>query len=164
MYLIDKVARQARNTCLRHIRLAKSDFIKSELDNNKKDSRKFWQSIKTVIPDSKSSNKQFFLNDEQGLEVDFNATVGYINTFFASIGPKLAQNFHEEWAFHGKENDSVMPDFETNIVNIIKYVKEISEFKASAVTNIPSKLLFLETPYELKNKFDASLSLGNTQL
>ena len=36
-------ARTARNQCLRHVRRAKSDFIRLELDQNKTDGRKFWK-------------------------------------------------------------------------------------------------------------------------
>ena len=156
-------ARLARNTCLRHIRLAKSDLIKNEIDVNKHDSRKFWQNIKTIIPDSKTSLNHFNLNDEEGNQIPDIQTSDFINSFFASIGPKLARNFDEEWAYHGEPTEDIMPDFEIEIDDIVKYVKEISEYKASAVTNIPSKILklvFLHTPAKLKKIFDNSILFG----
>ena len=46
---------------------------------------------------------------------------------------------------------------------MIDFVKEISEYKASAVPNIPSKILklvFLSTPIKLKKIFDCSILSG----
>ena len=56
-----------------------------------------------------------------------------------------------------------MPDIEIDVNDVIKYVKEISESKASAILNLPSKILklaFLNTPDKLKKIFDRSLATG----
>ena len=93
-------ARQARNACLRHVRTAKSEFIKKELKSNKND-RTFWQGIRSVILDRITSSNQFFLNDEDDIEAPCEETSNYINNFFGSIGPNLARKFNEEWVYHG---------------------------------------------------------------
>ena len=69
------------------------------------------------------------LNDSHtNAEIRSENTPDYINNLFASIGPRLAEEFNDEWKFYGEETNEVMPVFEIDIEEIIKYCKEISVF------------------------------------
>ena len=114
-------ARVARNRCLRHVRQAKSDFIKTELENNKNDGRKFWQNLRQVLPNKTKNFTCFDLNNENNQPIPEMEIPNYINSFFSSIGPKLAQNFNDKWFYHGDEVNTVMPNFETDLDEMIGY-------------------------------------------
>ena len=105
----------------------------------------------------------FALNDDQNKEVPTKEIPDYINSFFSLIGPNLAKHFSERWVCHGPEIENVMPDLESNLEDIVKFIREISVYKASAVPNILSKMLkfaFLSTLQKLKKIFDCSLNTG----
>ena len=156
-------ARIARNLCLKHVRAAKADFIKNELAIKRNDGKKFWQNINKILPD-KLANANIRLNDSlTNIEIRAEDTPDYINNFFASIGPKLAEEFNEEWTYYGNNIEINMPNFEIQIEDIIKFCKEISVFKSSALQDMPTKFLklaFLCTPDKIKKIVDLSISKG----
>ena len=112
-------ARTARNQCLRHVRQAKADFIKYELETNRTDSMTFW-------PNKSTTNNFFTLYDESNSEISAEKTSSFINSFFATVGSNLAEKFSEDWVYHGDQQDLLLPEFEINFDLMIKFVKEIS--------------------------------------
>ena len=51
-----EIAKRLRNQCLQRVRNRKEDFLKTELNNNQDVSKKFWNTVKTVIPDKKKNS------------------------------------------------------------------------------------------------------------
>ena len=92
-----------------------------------------------------------------------------INEFFSRIGPKLAEDLpdidvdlHEH--FHGDifqhENFEISI---TNVDTVIKYVKEISVYKSSGISDLGSRLLkdvFLYIPEILVSIFNKVIRTG----
>lgn len=92
-------ARELRTDAKRAMRNARSDFIKTKLANLKDDPRKFWLEVNSLI--NKSSSKATIeLSDQDGETIDPSQSPDYINTFFATIGPKLAEQFHQTPGTH----------------------------------------------------------------
>ena len=89
-----KIAKILRNRCTKRLREARADYIKEKLDNNIGNSKKFWKNIQEVLPNKKSASKNTFnlFDMEKNEIVDPANTANFINGFFTSIWPKLAQN------------------------------------------------------------------------
>ena len=54
-------ARTMRNTCLSNIGRAKADFICEKLEENRSDSKKFWNTINYILPGKGESCSEIFL-------------------------------------------------------------------------------------------------------
>ena len=135
-------ARRHRNDCLSKIRRAKSEFITSELDNNKSDSKKFWNNIKTVLPINNKSNKKILLtNPDTNQDIHEADVAGYINDFFANIGPNLASDFNTPWSFDGVEVGNKLEDIVATREEVLKLCKDIDTNKSSCIDDISSRVL-----------------------
>ena len=137
------IAKRYRNDCLSKIRKAKSDFVTSELEFSKNDSKKFWKNIKEVLPIGSKSNKKIILFDEETSdEIQDTDIANYINDFFAHIGSKLAADFNTPWYFDGIENND---DYIENIIvthdEVLKICREIDVNKSSCIENVSSKVM-----------------------
>ena len=79
-------AKRLRNECVTKIRKAKSDFINSELDTHKNDSKKFWKNINKIMPIPGKTQKSIQLIDQQiNRMIPESDTANYINDFFVNI-------------------------------------------------------------------------------
>ena len=159
-----ETAKRYRNDCLTRIRRAKADFITSELDDHKNDSKKFWMNIKEVLPIKNKSNKKILLTNLDTQEAVEDAdTADYVNTFFAKIGPKLAADFNTPWFFEGVVNNNKIDDITAASEEILKLCKEIDVGKSSCIENISSQVM-RDALVHLNDKFtmliNKSLSLG----
>ena len=77
------IARRLRNECLQRVRNCKSEFMKNELNNNQDDSKKFWNTVKTVIPDNKNTNSKFHILDSDKQDyVSHENLPNFVNNFF----------------------------------------------------------------------------------
>ena len=136
------VARRYRNDCLAKIRKAKSEYIKSELDFNKNDSKKFWKNIHEILPSNNKSNKKILLTKpelhEDVLDAD---TAEYINDFFANIGPNLASSFNTPWHYDGLENDNNIDDIVATSEEILKFCHEIDTNKSACIENVSCRVM-----------------------
>ena len=52
------IAKHLRNVTNANIRRARRDFVLDELQSNEKDYKKFWRTIRTVIPNDKGNSRQ----------------------------------------------------------------------------------------------------------
>ena len=89
-----RIARNLRNFTNRLVKTAKADYIKAQLELYRGDSKKFWQTIKTVIP-KENSNKVIKLKDGSGQHMSDSEAAEYVNSYFASIGTLLADRIPE---------------------------------------------------------------------
>ena len=142
---------------MKEVRKAKSNFIQNELNENWNDSKKFWQQINTILPkNSDSSTIKLMENNEEDIPT-------FINNYFSTIGPRLAESMNEPWVYHGEHPDSELPNIVTNIEEVIKLVKDIDKSKTSAIENLSSRIVkdaFEAIPGYLTKLFNTSLSKG----
>ena len=91
-------ARQSRSEVNYLVRNKKANFIRNKLDQNKGNHERFWQTIRQIVPSSKSNHESIsLLNLDNNVEVPSNCIPDHINNFFAEIGPKLAENLNGNW-------------------------------------------------------------------
>ena len=158
-----ETAKQIRNTLSTNIKIAKSNFIKSELENNKNNPRKLWEKINELLPNTKNEDVHE-LKDELTNETFSREQLNdHINEYFANIGPMLAArctpglaNMHipfenPEWNF----NRTPFTEEE-----VYKVCKSIDVNKSSSLTNIKSMVLkdaFLSNLHIVTRLFNCSL-------
>ena len=137
-----EIAKRYRNDCLSSIRRAKADFVTSELENNKNDTKKFWKNIKDILPlNSKSKKKITLINPEVGEDINDPDTASYINEFFANIGQKLSANFKTPWFFDGQENGNKIHTIVATNEEVLTCCTDIDISKSACVENISCKVL-----------------------
>ena len=155
------IARCLRNKCLHRVRNCKSEFIKNELNNNQDDSKKFSNTVKTVIPDKKTSNSKFHilvLNNQEYVSQE--NLPNFVNNFFADIGPNLAKKIKGDWTYQCTRSDTVLHDIIITEDEIVKACKDINSNKSSSVQNLSSRILkdpFLAIPYIIRHMLQASM-------
>ena len=149
------MARRLRNECLQRVRNCKSEFIKNELNNNQDDSRKFWNTVKTVIPDKKNSNSKYhFLDSNKQDYVSHENLPNFVNNFFADIGPNLAKKSKGDWTYQGTRSDIILHDVVITEEEILKTCKDININKSSSVSNLSSRILkdaFIAIPHIIRH-------------
>ena len=155
-------ARFLRNQVNSRIKSAKADYFMTKLNETKSDSKKFWCTIKEILPDHKSSSIHTVINLDTDQMCNPNDTANIINSFFSTIGEKLANNFPvsgytvnpglPECSFELK------PDITPNTVN--KLVKDVKITKSSGCKYISSRLYkdaFCVLPEQLCHVFNLSI-------
>ena len=157
-------ARRLRNDCLKNVRNAKSEFIKNEIDNHRNDPRKFWDMISSILPSNSKSNNYIKLKNHISNElITDELTSEYINEFFSGIGENLASQFNDPWTYSGVTCDDILPDYQTNVDEVLSLIKEIDTSKSSSVEHLSSKVLkdaFIALPHVLVKIFNVSLATG----
>ena len=137
------LARRRRNEVKAIVKNAKSDFIKENLVRYGNDSKKFWKSIRDVVPSSKScTNIKITLKDKFNQIIEDPKLVSNeMNKFFTSIGPNLAKDMRDPWTYAGIEINEDIDDITTNDEEVLKYLKDINVNKSSAIKELSSKVL-----------------------
>ena len=156
-----KIARRLRNDCLNVVRKAKSNFIQNELNINWNDSKKFWQNVNTILPQS-TDPSSIKLNDN-GHPVSKGDIPDFINNYFSNIGTKLAESLREPWVYNGFHSNNHLPDIVTNEEEVKGLIRDIDISKASAILNVSSKIIkdaFETIPVLLTKLFNISLNRG----
>ena len=120
----------------------KSDFIQNELNENMNDSSKFWKHLKKVIPGKNPSENRFTVIDQTtNIEIKESETADFINDYFTNIGYNLSKDMTEPWSYSGTRAEVKLTNIEPTLEETIQFCKEINIHKASAITDLSSKLL-----------------------
>ena len=134
------VAKHLRNVTNANIRQARKDFVVSELQENTSDYKKFWKTIRSVIPNDKGSARNDILLTHDGKKVPKNEVAHYVNNYFVNIGKEIGGNFtytNKE----GESGDTTSDGWsfsEFNEIEVMKVVKSINVSKSSGLSNISS--------------------------
>ena len=157
-------ARVVRNEVNRLVQRKKSNFIKEQLNQHKGDYRKYWRTIRQIVPSKKSQNNKISLIElNSAAEIPSDNIPNRINDYFATIGPKLAESLGGNWV---PTTDPKEANFEFNQVTLHDFVKIINEIdvsKSSAIDNVSSyvlKLTFQAIPHCLLHICNMSLMSG----
>ena len=103
----------------------KKNFYNKEIENNLKDSKKLWKTIKKVIP-NKTKNSVGNIKTENRNTTNDTDTANVFNNYFTSIGTKLADKINSN-----DDNVHVITDNDGNIDNPYR---ECSEFNFQPIT------------------------------
>lgn len=104
-----KTARDLKTSSKKAIRVARSEFIQSQLQICKSNPKKFWSEIKNLTS-KQSIQPSSHLQDENGLPINEERVADYINDFFATVSSKLASQFPEQ-----TPNSTVQPNANSNV-------------------------------------------------
>ena len=159
-----EIARQLRNECLNRVRNCKSEFVKNELNYNYDDSKKFWNTVKTVIPDKKKNSTKFLLIDPANhTHIPPNELPNFENSFFADIGTNLANKLKGDWTYSGAKSDVILHDIVVTEAEVLKACLDINVNKSSSVNNVSSRILkdaFTTVPNIIRHVIQISLNEG----
>lgn len=72
------------------VKNSKKEFILDQLEKNRTDSKKFWNTVKILLPDEKDSNLEQIWDPNQNKMVSGLEASNLANTYFSTIGKKLA--------------------------------------------------------------------------
>ena len=80
------IAKHLRNVTNYNIRRAKREFILDELEHCDRDCKKFWKTIKMVIPSNKGDARKDILLKKDGRKLDRKEVAHFVNDYFINIG------------------------------------------------------------------------------
>ena len=145
------IARHLRNLTNTNIRRARKEFVLFELRENSNDYKRFWKTIRSVIPDNKGTNKQNILLSHNGDKIPKQDVAHFVNTYFTNIGnfpgnsplnPSMSQESGEDMSDETEGSDDGMWNFsEIRQSDVLKVVKSINTSKSSGIENVSSFIL-----------------------
>ena len=145
------IAKHLRNQTNANIRQARKDFVLDELNEHRNDYKKFWKTIRSVIPDDKGSVKQDILLSHNGEKLQKHNVAHYINMYFTNIGGeigglppmvngrvKTSTVLNDEGSGH---SNSAWHFSEILESDVYKVIKTINISKSSGIDNVSSLIL-----------------------
>ena len=134
------IAKHLRNTTNANIRQAKREFVLEELDGCRQDSRKFWHTIRSVVPSNKNKD-----SSRQDTKVGKNEVAHFINDFFINVGKVGDRDdgnvLNKDWYRSVNGDSDAVEGWKTEdftVEEVLKLVKEINISKSSGLQDISS--------------------------
>ena len=132
------MARFLRNRTEAAIMNYRANIIKTELENNKKNPKKFWEKLHELLP-SKSNVPINSLTDiDSGATLEADVLPDHINTFFSNIGQTLASKYPtpiiQKPLIH--DNMTNLHQQEITLDEIDRRIREIDTSKSSGIQNL----------------------------
>ena len=134
-----RIAKHLRNVTNANIRQARKEFVQGELRENSSDYKKFWKTIRSVIPNSKGNTRQDISLTHDDVKLPKEEVATYINNYFVNIGkmnkggqtnaPTSLVNSDIEYSWSLEE---------FNETEVFKAVQGINVSKSSGLENISS--------------------------
>ena len=159
---IFEIAKFFRIKCNRLIREAKSNFIKTNLETNRNNPKKFWRTLNSILAPRNDSDTNFeFINQETKTTVPPADTSNFLNSFFANVGKRKV-------AVDNIFNDKIVDGDRFEIGNVtLEEVKllfrQIDVSKDSCIEGITPtiiKSVFNTMPLAMLHMFQQSLTHG----
>ena len=138
------IAKHLRNVTNANIRQAKRDYILDELQENKSDYKKFWKTIRSVIPSGKETNQRDILLMHDRRKLQREKVAQYVNEYFINIGnmgkdPKQVQEVETQTGLDGSSVEEDPWSFaELTETEVLRVIKNINISKSSGLNNISS--------------------------
>ena len=147
------------------VRQAKAEFVCEKLEENQSDTKKFWNTISSILP-GKNKSKQEVSLMENDIQIEKDNIPNFINGYFSNIEANLAGHFAEpeEGVNRVPECPNVLLPFLTNEVELLKLVTELNPVKSSAIGHLSTKVLkaaFSSQITRLVKVFNISFSKGH---
>ena len=134
------IAKHLRNVTNSNIRQARKEFVLAELQENKDDYKKFWKTIRTVIPSNKGNTRQDILLTKKGKRLRKEEVAHHINDYFTNIGKVTNLPCTTNTLLSGpsgnEEDRWSLADFQE--LEVFKVVQGINVSKSSGLDNISS--------------------------
>ena len=141
-----------RNLANEEKRLARNKYNKQKFETYKNKPKEYARCINNLLnPKNKNPIYSLFDKDLQ-VNVPFDKTADFINNYFATIGPKLANNMNLPYVTNNPATDTIFSFTPAKLEDVLKLIRKININKSSGVNNISSEVLkdtFLTLPYHL---------------
>lgn len=82
--------KKTRNKIKRDIIKAKREFIMGKIYNNSGNPKKYWKELNSLFSPKDTGVTELKLLNENGREIEYEATADYMNDYFANVGHNLA--------------------------------------------------------------------------
>ena len=151
-----------RNKCNCLIRNAKSEYIKTSLDTNVNNPRKYWKILNSMLKTNNDNITDFeFKNQTTNENVPLSNTADFLNEYFSNVGVRKTPNLNR---YPDEYIDCDTLTFgDVTILEIKKLIAEIDVMKDSCVEGVSSGILksgFMSNPNALAYLFEQSLKQG----
>ena len=161
--LLDQI-RRARNVLNTKVSKAKETYISNLLNCNRKNQRKFWRVIKSVIDKEECDNNFISFKDpETGQVIDDDNACDFVNTFFASIADCVCKPEDTLPYIPCDRIESVFNFMPPEIFEIMLFAEEIDVNASSGIIGVNSqicKTLILHVPNKFRMLFANSMFSG----
>ena len=136
-------AKLARNRTNKLINSSKEDFIKTSLENNASDPKKFWRIINNSLLKNGNSSESVSLTDEEGVSLSDKASCTYMNDYLTNFGVNLKQQFTGNLPTPTGHYERAILDWNYEILacDLISILKEIDCSKGSGLDFVPSFII-----------------------
>ena len=115
------------------------DYLKNQQILHKSVPQKFWSTISSILPSKKGSSKIINLRDKDRGDaptyVKQKEVAQTMNSYFSSIGPKLAEKHTLPWSYLGETEATQIDDIVTDSDEVILLCKEIENLKSSGINS-----------------------------
>ena len=130
--------------------------------------RKFWRNINDISGLGKSKNRQSIgkIVDDEGKEYENQDAADFLNTYYTTAGPRLAEKFRNNWECD-RSGIHVDTEFEFKRISerdVSKIVKEITISKSCSLPGLSTRLVkdaFEVIVPELTYLFNKCINLGD---
>ena len=158
------IAKFLRNTVNTNIRRAKRDFILKELRHNENNAKKFWKTIKSVLPTDKEGLNNDIMLKEGEDRIGREDVASFINNFFINVG-KLDKSrvlFTGNLGDSGETQEDLTPYSSDKVTEREVYgvIKRINVSKSSGIDNISSSVFKVAFEYlipEITHMYNLSI-------
>ena len=155
-----KISRKyARNILLN----TKEYFLKTQLNENINNPRRFWQRLNDITGNSKQNKIFTTIYNDTGNKLENQEAAEFMNEYYSSIGEMLNENNTSVWQPHNYFHEELPNTFSLTVVSediVQKYVKNMNISKPSGIPNVNNKVLrdaLLCVPFELTTLLNNSL-------
>ena len=108
---------QLRNKIQRDVRMAKAEYFSSKIEENKNDSKKLWQQLKTLGYSNKTKGETKVVLDIDGeMCFDSNRVANYINEFYTSIASSLVNKLPPAKNIFSTESDVFKEHYKSTLL------------------------------------------------
>ena len=141
------IAKYLRNATNSNIRQAKRDFILEKLNHNKNEPKKFWKTIRKVMPTKKSTNNSDILLKNGPHKLEREKVAEFVNEYFIKVGKSTSPTSTTNNAGgdgdevgHGHVGEREMDWKFGRILDreVLRVVKDINVSKSSGLDNVSS--------------------------
>ena len=159
--------RAKKNEVKKLLNTAKENYVKNKLDELESNPRKFWRTINVLsgIGKNKKGKKCTKIIDEGGKMYEDLEAAEFLNTFYAGVGPALAQKHKRTWE---KEKCKIKTDSSFNFSwvserEVKELIKEICIMKSSAIKGLNTRIVkdaFEVLSFELTYMYNSCMQYG----
>ena len=148
------IAKYLRNVTNSRIRQAKREFVLAELKEHQNDAKKFWKTIKEVVPSGKKAARGDILLKNEGAYLDKEEVAHFINDYFINVGnvqltEEESSPMADSSAGQGNELTNQAGGTELDLFSlsrirereVYKIVREINVSKSSGLEGISSFII-----------------------